>query len=139
MTIDVGAGLVGGALIGVSSALFLLLAGRTAGISGLLGGMLQPRAPAFGWQLLFLAGIAAGAAFIAADILPTATARSVTITSSMPTLIFAGLCVGFGTRIARGCTSGHGVCGLARFSRRSFAAVGTFFVSALVTTWLVHG
>ncbi|MGU3466707.1 YeeE/YedE family protein [Methylobacterium sp. C33D] len=133
--------LAGGALIGASAALLLLANGRIAGISGILGGLLDgllgPAARDWSWRAAFLAGLLAGPALyrLAAGQWPDVRADA-----SWPMLIAAGLLVGFGTRLGSGCTSGHGVCGLARLSPRSFAAVGTFMAAAIVTVFLVrHG
>ena len=131
----------GGALIGASAALLLLANGRIAGISGILGGLLDgllgPAARDWAWRAAFLAGLLAGPALyrLAAGHWP-----DIRVGASWPMLIAAGLLVGFGTRLGSGCTSGHGVCGLARLSPRSFAAVATFMAAAIVTVFLVrHG
>ncbi len=135
------ASLGGGALIGASAALLLLANGRIAGISGILGGLLDgllgPAARDWAWRAAFLAGLLAGPALyrLAAGHWP-----DIRVGASWPMLIAAGLLVGFGTRLGSGCTSGHGVCGLARLSPRSFAAVATFMAAAIVTVFLVrHG
>ncbi|MDQ0457495.1 YeeE/YedE family protein [Rhizobium paknamense] len=127
--------LSGGLLIGLSAALYLLLNGRIAGISGLT-------ASAFGWTgtgisplgLGFLGGILAGAAVAFAWI----RHADLSITSSPALLIIGGLLVGFGTRLGSGCTSGHGVCGLARLSPRSMVATVTFMIVAAVTIFIVR-
>ncbi|GAN47239.1 YeeE/YedE family protein (plasmid) [Methylobacterium radiotolerans] len=141
--------LAGGALIGASAALLLLANGRIAGISGILGGLLgrlfdrlfgSPLGPAardWAWRAAFLVGLLAGPALyrLAAGHWPDVRAGA-----SWPMLIAAGLLVGYGTRLGSGCTSGHGVCGLARLSPRSLAAVATFMAAAIVTVFLVrHG
>ncbi|MGZ9722057.1 YeeE/YedE family protein [Rhizobium miluonense] len=127
--------LSGGLLIGLSAALFLLLNGRIAGISGLT-------ASAFGWTgvgislpgIGFLCGILAGAAIAFAYIRHV----DLTITASPVLLIIAGLLVGFGTRLGSGCTSGHGVCGLARLSPRSIVATMTFMAVAAATVYVTR-
>lgn len=127
--------LSGGLLIGISAALYLLLNGRIAGISGLT-------ASAFGWTGVgislpgvgFLCGILGGAAIAFAYI----RQGDLTITSSPILLIVAGLLVGFGTRLGSGCTSGHGVCGLARLSPRSVVATITFMAVAAVTVYVTR-
>jgi len=127
--------LAGGALIGASSALLLWLTGRIAGISGILGGLLSPSSGEFAWRVLFLAGLVIGAVLYRVGGGPLA---DITITSSTPLLIVGGLLVGFGTALGRGCTSGHGICGLARLSPRSLAATLVFMVSAAVTVFVAR-
>ena len=127
--------LLGGALIGTSASLILLGLGRVAGISGLVGGLLAPSTGEVGWRVSFLAGLltAAGAIAIAR---PEAFANA--LDRSPVALVGAGLLVGLGTRIGGGCTSGHGVCGLARWSPRSLAATGTFMAMGMLTATLVR-
>ena len=105
---------IGGAVIGLAAALLVLVNGRVAGISGIVGGMLHPRADDFAWRLAFVAGL------LLAPVVHAMVAASApaTIAASYPVLIVAGLLVGIGTRFAGGCTSGHGVCGLSRLSPR---------------------
>ncbi|WP_312370230.1 YeeE/YedE thiosulfate transporter family protein [Stenotrophomonas sp.] len=127
--------LAGGVLIGLAATLLLWLTGRIAGISGIVGGVLQPRQGEVAWRAAFLVGlIAAGAAWL--WLVPGAY----TPRQGFPPvlLVVAGLLVGFGTRLGNGCTSGHGVCGLGRLSLRSLAAVLTFMVTAIVTTYIVR-
>lgn len=121
-------GLIGGALIGLASAIVLVLHGRIAGISGILGRALEPvRGQRF--RLGFLTGlVATGAALSAAW--PAALGGAV---RGLPALAAAGLLVGVGTTLGNGCTSGHGVCGLGRGSPRSLVAVATFMVTAAIT------
>ncbi len=116
--------LIGGVLIGVAASLLWLGAGRIAGVSGILGTVrLLPPRPDTAWRLLFLAGLPAGAVFA----LGVGWAGPPSMPpANWPVLIIGGLLVGFGTRLGGGCTSGHGVCGLARLSARSLAAVATF-------------
>ncbi|MES2642322.1 MAG: YeeE/YedE family protein [Myxococcota bacterium] len=114
---------LGGALIGASASAMLLLEGRVAGISGIVGGLFTPKADDIGWRLAFLGGLALagiGAAFIAPG------SMAVEIDREPWMLVVAGLLVGVGTRLGSGCTSGHGVCGLSRMSPRSLASVITF-------------
>lgn len=125
----------GGALIGVASALLLLANGRIAGISSVLGGLLLPSTIDRSWRVAFLAGLVV-AGVTAALVAPAAIGSSV---RSLPAVIAAGVLVGFGTRLGSGCTSGHGVCGLARFSGRSLAAVVTFMLTGAITAWLAGG
>ena len=125
-------GFGGGLIIGVSAALFLLLNGRIAGISGILGGMISGKLPGDATErLLFLAGLIGVPAIYAF----VKTAPAVNATTSIPLLFAAGLLVGVGTRMGAGCTSGHGVCGMSRFSLRSIAAALTFMaVGAIVVS-----
>jgi uncharacterized membrane protein YedE/YeeE len=113
--------LLGGAMIGLSAALFMLLNGRIAGISGVLGGLLT-------------------AGLLAAPVLYVLTRPlpPIVIQASVPLLILGGLLVGFGTRAASGCTSGHGVCGISRGSVRSVAATLTFMVAGFVTVFAIR-
>lgn len=125
----------GGALIGLSASLLMLANGRIAGISGMCGGILA-RSGARLWQdVFFLAGLVLGPlAYIAAAGSPP----QVHAPSSWPLLAVAGLLVGFGTRMGSGCTSGHGIAGLARLSPRSIAAVLTFLATAMLTVFLMR-
>jgi uncharacterized membrane protein YedE/YeeE len=126
--------LAGGLLIGLAVALLILLNGRIAGISGILGGLLRPTKGDVFWRVAFVAGlIGAPLAYGLAASLPT-----VTIEAGTPTLIIAGLLVGLGTRYGSGCTSGHGVCGLSRLSVRSLAATITFMAAGFVTVFVVR-
>ncbi|MEC9345626.1 MAG: YeeE/YedE family protein [Pseudomonadota bacterium] len=125
------AGLAGGLLIGLASAMLLLLNGRIAGISGIAGSVLAaPRGVESGERVAFLAGMIGVPAIWAA----VAGAPEITITGSVPLLVAGGLLVGIGTRIGGGCTSGHGVCGLSRLSPRSLVATGAFMVVAALVT-----
>lgn len=129
--------LAGGALIGASAALLLVANGRIAGISGILGGLLPPSSRDWAWRMAFLIGLLAGPLLFRAV---AGRWPEIRIGVSWPMLVAAGLLVGFGTRLGSGCTSGHGVCGLARLSPRSVAAVMTFMATAIVTVFLVrHG
>jgi len=127
--------LAGGLLIGLSSVLLLLMNGRIAGISGIVGGMLQRPESGMAWRAAFLAGLLAGPLLFAAL---AGHRPAVEVLASMPVLVAAGLLVGFGTRLGSGCTSGHGVSGLARLSPRSIAAVATFMAFAIATVFLVR-
>jgi uncharacterized membrane protein YedE/YeeE len=130
-------GLLGGALIGLAAAALMVLTGRLAGVSGILGGLLQARPADQGWRIAFVAGLIA-APLIAA--LAGAPLPRPAMTSSLALVAVAGLLVGFGSRMGNGCTSGHGVCGIARFSVRSIAATAVFMASAIVTVAIVrHG
>lgn len=129
---------IGGALIGLSAGLLWLGNGRIAGISGIFGQLLPP-ARTVVWRLVFLVSLVGGA-FLAAYLFPALgnapqlAAPPAWFTGGAPIWIaVSGLLTGFGTKIGNGCTSGHGVCGLARLSTRSFVAVGIFFGVAIVT------
>ncbi|SOE94956.1 hypothetical protein SAMN05414139_07804 [Burkholderia sp. D7] len=126
--------LLGGAMIGLSAALFILLNGRIAGISGVLGGLLTAGGWRDRWRISFVAGLlAAPLLYVLTRPLPP-----IVIQASVPLLILGGLFVGFGTRAASGCTSGHGVCGISRGSVRSIAATLTFMVAGFVTVFAIR-
>ncbi|MDH0356814.1 YeeE/YedE thiosulfate transporter family protein [Morganella sp. GD04133] len=121
---------LGGLMIGIAVAVLLLFNGRIAGISGIFANMFTKQS---GWRVAFIAGLA-GAPWI---YILFAGQPDVVIAAGYPLLIAAGLLVGFGTRLGNGCTSGHGICGMARLSKRSFAAVAVFMVTAFLTVWLM--
>jgi uncharacterized membrane protein YedE/YeeE len=132
---------LGGLLIGLSAAMLWLGNGRIAGMSGIFGQLLPPGRTVV-WRIVFLASLVAGAA-LAAWLLPALgnspqlAAPPAWFTGGAPLWVAAsGLLTGFGTKIGNGCTSGHGVCGLARLSKRSFVAVGIFFGVAILTVTL---
>ena len=131
--------LLGGALIGLAASLLLVLNGRVAGVSGIAGGLVGGVLGRIDGEVIeriaFIVGLLVGPVvfFALFGALPSAT-----ITGALPVLIVGGLLVGFGTRLAGGCTSGHGVCGLGRLSVRSFAAVATFFVVAIITVFVMQ-
>ena len=128
------AALVGGALIGLAAALFVLLNGRIAGISGVLGGLLVPTRGDVAWRLAFVLGlVGAPLVYRLFAVLPTPQ-----IDAGYGTLLLAGLLVGIGTRYGAGCTSGHGVCGLSRLSPRSLVATAAFMVAGFVTVFVVR-
>ncbi|GAB3470596.1 YeeE/YedE family protein [Massilia terrae] len=126
--------LLGGLLIGLAAAAFVLLNGRIAGVSGILGGLLRPARGDLGWRIAFLAGLA-GAPLVygLAHALP-----QVTIEADTGTLVVAGLLVGIGTRYGSGCTSGHGVCGISRLSPRSLVATAAFMLAGFVIVFVVR-
>lgn len=126
--------LAGGLLIGLATALFLLLSGRIAGISGIVGGLLRPARGDMGWRMAFILGLFA-APFIFAMAAPLPQVR---IDANTTTLIAAGLLVGLGTRYGSGCTSGHGVCGLSRGSPRSFVATASFMAAGFLTVYVAR-
>ena len=125
---------IGGALIGLSAVLLMLLAGRIAGISGIVGESLNPGSDK-GWRLAFLAGLVAVPLLAALFGFPAAAAS---MPNSLGLIVVSGLLVGFGTRMASGCTSGHGICGIARVSPRSLAATAIFMASAIVVVFLTR-
>lgn len=135
------AGLAGGLLIGSSVAMWLWLYGRVTGISGTLAGAVVDRVPGeWGWRLIYLAGLVAGFLlyqFLAGHGLP-GPSFEVDLQAGWPVMVLAGLLVGFGTRLGNGCTSGHGVCGLARLSARSLAATVTFMAFGIATVFVVQ-
>ena len=127
--------LIGGALIGASAVILWVMDGHVAGISGIVGGLADaPRGDA-GWRIAFLIGLLAAPVvyWSAGGGLP-----SVTISSSFPLILAGGLLVGFGTRMGGGCTSGHGVCGMARLSPRSLAATLIFMAGGFATVFVVR-
>ncbi|RZL09307.1 MAG: YeeE/YedE family protein [Rubrivivax sp.] len=127
--------LLGGVLIGLAAAMFVLLNGRIAGISGVLGGLLRPVQGDVGWRVAFLLGlIASPCLYGLAGALP-----ALHIEAGDAALVLAGLLVGVGTRYGAGCTSGHGVCGLSRLSPRSLVATLAFMAAGFATVyWLRH-
>ena len=137
MTFDPISALLGGALIGLASVLLMLLLGRIAGISGILAGCFYLAGYDKGWRLAFLAGL------VAAPLIASAAGYPI-LSPQMPTswiiVAVAGLLVGFGTRLGGGCTSGHGVCGVARLSPRSIAATIIFMFTAMIVVAIMrHG
>ncbi len=130
-------GLLGGALVGLATTVLMMLTGRLAGVSGILGGLLQARPADAPWRIAFIAGLIA-APLLAA--LAGAPLPRPAMTSSLALLSAGGLLVGFGSRMGNGCTSGHGVCGFARLSARSIAATIIFMITAVATVAIVrHG
>ncbi|MFZ1215102.1 MAG: YeeE/YedE family protein [Pseudolabrys sp.] len=129
--------LIGGVLIGLASALLMLLNGRIAGISGILGGALTMSAGDKIWRLSFIAGLIAAPIIVGARGHPLPEPQMPT---SWLLIVAAGFLVGFGARYGGGCTSGHGVCGIARLSARSIVATGVFMLSAIVVVAVMrHG
>lgn len=139
MTIDwthftPGSALAGGMVIGIATAILLLLAGRIAGISGIVGGLFRLQRGDIGWRLAFVSGLIL-APFIwqLFNELPP-----IQIDTSYLVMALAGLIVGLGTRYGSGCTSGHGVCGLSRMSPRSIVATFTFITTGVITVYLIR-
>ncbi|KJS07033.1 MAG: YeeE/YedE [Gammaproteobacteria bacterium BRH_c0] len=128
------ASLAGGALIGLAAAIFILLNGRIAGISGILGGVVNPQKGDIAWRVAFLAGmVVTPFLWLLFHSLP-----AIRIDADFPLLIVAGLLVGISTRYGAGCTSGHGVCGISRLSPRSLLATGAFMGSGFVTVFVIR-
>ncbi len=126
--------LAGGMLIGLAAAMFVLLNGRIAGISGVIGGLLAPRSGDVAWRLAFVLGLVGAPAVY---LLFTA-APDLVIDAGWGALLLAGLLVGIGTRYGAGCTSGHGVCGISRMSPRSLVATATFMAAGFVTVFVIR-
>ena|SRR5271170_6462963 len=126
---------IGGALIGLSAVLLMLFNGRIAGVSGILGGLLKTQISDRAWRVAFIVGLIA-APLVAG--LAGYTVPMPKLPGSYVTVAIAGLLVGFGTRMGNGCTSGHGICGIARLSPRSIAATMIFMTSAIVVVALTH-
>ncbi len=128
------ASLAGGLLIGLAAAMLILLNGRIAGISGILGGLLRPAKGEFGWRAAFLLGLIVSPVVYAF----VGTVPSPRIDAGWGPLVIAGLLVGLGTRYGSGCTSGHGVCGLSRLSPRSLVATLAFMASGFATVFIIR-
>jgi uncharacterized membrane protein YedE/YeeE len=128
------ASLFGGTLIGVAAAMLVLLCGRIAGISGILGGLIAMRRGDIAWRLAFVAGL------LAAPTAMVLMGRELAprIDAGLGMLLAAGLLVGLGTRYGGGCTSGHGVCGLSRLSPRSLVATGVFMAAGIATVFVTR-
>lgn len=126
---------VGGVLIGLAAGALILFNGKIAGISGIVGHGLSLNAAEAGWRWIFLVGLVAGGVLLL-FVYPRAFPGS--IDASFVVLALAGLLVGFGTRLGSGCTSGHGICGLARFSLRSLVATVTFMATGAATVFIVN-
>jgi hypothetical protein len=129
------AALAGGTLIGLAALLLLLCNGRIAGISGIMGGSLQPARGDLLWRVLFFWGLVAGGAL---TLWWWPAALAIRIDVSTPAVILAGLLVGLGTRIGSGCTSGHGVCGVGRLAPRSIVASAVFVATGMLTVYIVR-
>ena len=139
MTVDWNAftpwsSLAGGVLIGLAAAMFALLNGRVAGISGVLGGLLKPVKGDIGWRVAFVSGLLIAPLLY----LLVAEVPRPQIDAGYAALMIAGLLVGVGTRYGSGCTSGHGVCGLSRLSPRSLAATAAFMGTGFLTVYVTR-
>jgi len=126
---------IGGALIGLSAALLMLLNGRIAGVTGIVAGLLEPQGNGRAWRAAFLLGLIAAPVCAALLGYPVQVPQ---LPQSMITVVAAGLLVGFGTRLSNGCTSGHGICGIARLSPRSLVATGVFMSTAIIVVALTR-
>jgi uncharacterized membrane protein YedE/YeeE len=132
---------VGGAIIGIATTLLWVANGRTAGISTIAGSVFLFHRRDVLWRLLFLIGLPLGGylgAVVGPSVLAEIPANAPKVDLSAVGLVASGLLVGIGTRMGRGCTSGHGICGLARLSPRSMVAVGTFMAMAVITVFAVR-
>lgn len=125
--------LIGGALIGLSAAVLMLFNGKTAGISGIFGSLVLPQS-GWLWRAVFLVALVLGALVAAHFGIVDGQIRPV---ASTPFIVIAGLLVGAGTRFGAGCTSGHGICGMSRFSLRSIVAVAVFMATGFITATLM--
>jgi uncharacterized membrane protein YedE/YeeE len=127
--------IAGGVMIGLSANILWLGMGRIAGISGIVGGVFETTSSDLGWRIAFAFGLmSAPVIYTAMVAAPTFDMQSATFARLIP----AGLLVGFGTRLGSGCTSGHGVCGIARLSPRSLAATAAFMASGILTTYVIR-
>ncbi|MFM8865718.1 MAG: YeeE/YedE family protein [Limnohabitans sp.] len=131
------ASLAGGLLLGLASALFILVNGRILGISGILGGLLLPKGADAGWRVAFMLGMLAAPATLA-WIAPAGFIAAPRIDAGYVAVVIAGLLVGYGTRLGSGCTSGHGVCGLSRLSPRSLVATGSFMAAGFAIVYVMR-
>ena len=131
------ASLTGGIVLGVASAIFILVNGRILGISGILGGLLPPKVGDTSWRIALLLGFAAAPSVFHA-LVPAQYVVAPRIDATELTVIAAGLLVGIGTRYASGCTSGHGVCGLSRLSPRSLVATASFMGAGFAVVYVMR-
>ncbi len=131
------ASLSGGILLGVASALFILVNGRVLGISGILGGLMPPKAGDAGWRIAFMLGLLS-APLVYGWLAPDGFVKAPRIDAGFIAIVVAGLMVGLGTRYGSGCTSGHGVCGLSRLSPRSLVATLSFMGAGFAMVFLIR-
>ena len=129
--------LTGGIILGLASAIFILVNGRILGISGIVGGLFPPKLGDTFWRISFLLGFAAAPTVIHA-VVPTDYITAPRIDATDMMVVIAGLLVGIGTRYASGCTSGHGVCGLSRLSPRSLVATASFMSAGFITVYIMR-
>jgi len=128
-------GFLGGVLIGLAAVLLLLANGRIAGVSGIVGGLLSRKPGDIGWRVAFVLGLWLGALVYWAA---RGALFELELLATPAVMIVAGFLVGYGTRLGSGCTSGHGVCGIARFSPRSMVATVVFMASGIATAYVVR-
>lgn len=128
---------IGGALIGLASALLMWANGRIAGVSGIAGGVIYPTKGDVDWRIVFIVGLIIGGLIYQAVGVGAGVAH-IQAVASTPILVLAGLLVGIGSTIGMGCTSGHGICGLARRSGRSLVATLSFMITAFITVFVVR-
>jgi hypothetical protein len=133
-TTTIVSSLAGGALMGLAASLLMLLDGRVAGVGGIVAGLVRPKPGEWGWRAAFVAGL------VAAGVLFSLARPSAFVAPARPTwmLIAAGVLVGFSVRLGGGCTSGHGICGLSRLSRRAVAGTFTFMASAVAAVGVLR-
>jgi len=129
------ASLIGGILIGLSASAMLLFNGKIAGISGIVAGLLSPTKSDVFWRAAFVAGLLTGGLILK---LLSAQAFEIGVVRSGGAFVLAGLLIGFGARLSNGCTSGHGVCGISRFSMRSIVATATFIATGAAAVYVVN-
>ncbi len=127
----------GGILLGIASAVFILVNGRILGISGILGGLLAPKTGDVGWRIAFVLGMLA-APMTLSLLTPDDFLSAPRIDADYVMILIAGLLVGYGTRLGSGCTSGHGVCGLSRLSPRSLVATGIFMAAGFAIVFVIR-
>jgi len=131
------ASLAGGVLLGVASALFILVNGRILGISGILGGLMRPKKGDVGWRIAFFLGMAA-APLVYMLLAPAGFVHVPRIDASYSMIVLSGLLVGVGTLYGSGCTSGHGVCGISRLSPRSMVATAIFMTTGFAVVYMIR-
>ena len=129
------ASLIGGILIGLSASAMLLFNGKIAGISGIVAGLLNPTKSDIVWRAAFVAGLLTGGFILK---LLSSQTFDIDVVRSGTAFVFAGLLIGFGARLGNGCTSGHGVCGISRFSKRSIAATAIFIATGAAAVYVVN-
>ncbi|WP_280456400.1 MULTISPECIES: YeeE/YedE thiosulfate transporter family protein [Vibrio] len=128
--------LFGGMLLGISATILMLFKGKVAGISGIVSGAITPSSVDKGWRIQFIIGLIAGGFLTNWLVQPELSGIPAHYSSSIVTMLLAGLLVGLGTKLGNGCTSGHGICGMGRFSIRSMIATLTFMLVAAVTVYI---
>lgn len=126
---------LGGLCIGLAALLLLLLNGRILGISGIAFGLLSPKPKDVGWRILFILGLVLGAGLVGKVAMD---ANRITIQAPLAHLLIGGFLVGYGTSLGGGCTSGHGICGMGRFSKRSILATTCFIASGILTVYVLR-